>query len=57
MTDADREVVHAELRRQLAEGGATLDGIYYCPHQSAIGDHPDRKPAPGMLLRAAAELK
>ncbi len=37
------------------DAGAALDGLYYCaagPHD----DHPDRKPAPGMLLRAANEL-
>jgi D-glycero-D-manno-heptose 1,7-bisphosphate phosphatase len=59
--------VQAEVRRQLAEQGASLDGVYFCPvappadadgaadRRSRI-DHPDRKPAPGMLLRAACEL-
>jgi D-glycero-D-manno-heptose 1,7-bisphosphate phosphatase len=54
--------VHDRLRNLLASEGARLDGIYYCPH------HPDatsesygrdcdcRKPRPGMLLRAAAEM-
>lgn len=53
--------VEAELRRLFAECGATLGGLYWCPH------HPRgrvarytltcdcRKPAPGMLLRAARE--
>lgn len=46
---------NAELERQLADAGAAVDGIYVCPH------HPDdgcgcRKPAPGLLLRAAADL-
>jgi D-glycero-D-manno-heptose 1,7-bisphosphate phosphatase len=46
----------------LARGGARLDGAYACPHhEDGAGeyrhpDHPDRKPNPGMLLRAAAEL-
>lgn len=53
MSEADLHAVHLEMHRQLAAGGAALDGVYYSPH--AI-DHPDRKPAPGMLLRAAAEL-
>jgi D-glycero-D-manno-heptose 1,7-bisphosphate phosphatase len=53
MSVADLDVVHAELNRQLFEQAVTLDGIYACPH---CEDHPDRKPAPGMLLRAAAEL-
>jgi D-glycero-D-manno-heptose 1,7-bisphosphate phosphatase len=56
------EELHAELRRQLGEEGAQLDGIYFCPH------HPDegkarylqvcdcRKPASGLLLQAAQDL-
>jgi D-glycero-D-manno-heptose 1,7-bisphosphate phosphatase len=55
MTEADLASVHVELRRLLDAEGATLDGLYYCaagPDQ----EHPDRKPAPGMLLRAAREL-
>ena len=46
------EAIHDHLRAELAEKGLSLDGIYHCPHS---GDHPDRKPAPGMLLRAARE--
>ena len=51
--------IHAELDRRLAAVGASLDGIYYCPAAPAGGadpDCPDRKPAPGMLLRGADEL-
>jgi D-glycero-D-manno-heptose 1,7-bisphosphate phosphatase len=56
------ERVHRRLRELLAAGGVALDGIWYCPH------HPDgavaglarrcrcRKPAPGMLQAATAEL-
>jgi D-glycero-D-manno-heptose 1,7-bisphosphate phosphatase len=54
--------IHAELNRQLAAGGAKIDGIYYCPAVPAGDDrtmveHPDRKPGPGMLHRAATDLK
>ena len=45
------ERVHARLRELLAENGAHLDGAYYCPH--AVGSCHCRKPAPGMLERAA----
>lgn len=53
--------VEQRLRSLLAAGGLALDGFYYCPH------HPNgvvpaysvacncRKPAPGMLCRAAEE--
>ena len=54
--------VHDAVRRQLAEAGARLDGIYYCPHHPEVGGeahrrHCDcRKPKPGMLLRAREEM-
>ena len=54
--------VHAELRRRLARSGAALDGIYFCPHHPEAGTPPlrcrcrCRKPAPGMVHRAARDL-
>ncbi len=54
--------VHEKLRHELAESGAQLDAIYYCPHHPSVGDPPYRqdcncrKPKPGMLYRAAQEL-
>jgi D-glycero-D-manno-heptose 1,7-bisphosphate phosphatase len=54
--------VHTVLGARLHEGGAKLDGIYYCPHHPQ-GKNPDftascecRKPRTGLLLRAEAEL-
>ena len=53
---------HARLGEMLRAEGASLDGIYYCPHHptEGRGDYlrvcECRKPAPGLLLRAAAEL-
>lgn len=54
--------VHAELLRQLAEEGTTVDGHYFCALEPKdknprVIEHPDRKPGPGMLLRAAVELE
>lgn len=54
------ERVHSEMNRQLTEFDAIVDGIYYCPIAPKESDqrtieHPDRKPGPGMLLRAAKE--
>jgi histidinol-phosphate phosphatase family protein len=63
MLTLDRlDQIHTEMRRQLAAHGATIDGIYYCPvapgaDDRSVIEHPDRKPGPGMLLRAAADLK
>ena len=61
----DEDLVHEAhdaLRRQLAEAGARLDGIYYCPHHPEVGapayrrECGCRKPLPGMLLRAREEM-
>jgi D-glycero-D-manno-heptose 1,7-bisphosphate phosphatase len=50
------EQIDKKVQLLLGEGGASLDGMYYCPH------HPDdgctcRKPEPGMLQLAAGELR
>jgi len=59
---ADLQAMHEYLARELERDGVYLDGIYHCPH------HPDgvipelsilcecRKPRPGMVLQAAADL-
>ena len=60
-TEADLQAVHDEMNRQLRQAGVELDGLYHCPFAPQTSDktvieHPDRKPGPGMLLRAAREL-
>jgi len=53
--------VHGTLSRWLEQGGARLDGIYFCPHHPKEGEPPwrqdceCRKPRAGMLKRAARE--
>jgi D-glycero-D-manno-heptose 1,7-bisphosphate phosphatase len=54
--------VHEKMNKLLAEAGAHVDGIYYCPH------HPEakeerfraacncRKPKPGLVLQASEEM-
>jgi histidinol-phosphate phosphatase family protein len=54
--------IHTEMNRQLAADGATIDAVYHCPDvptgdDRTVVENPDRKPGPGMLLRAAADLK
>ncbi len=54
--------IHDHLKQLLAEKGAYLDQMYYCPYhpEGAVEryrrDSELRKPAPGMLLLAAREL-
>jgi len=47
--------IHEKMRNELAQQGAIIEAIYYCPH------HPDencgcRKPKPKMVLQAALDL-
>nr|WP_321509194.1 HAD-IIIA family hydrolase [uncultured Hyphomonas sp.] len=52
-------IFHAGMQAQLAEAGAFVDAFYHCPYHAdgkvpayTVEDHPDRKPNPGMILRA-----
>jgi len=49
------ERVHERLRALLAAEGASVDGIYICPH-APDQDCDCRKPLPGMALQARAEF-
>ncbi len=53
--ERDLETVNARLRRELRVRGADFHALYYCPHRPEEGCG-CRKPLPGLLLRAAAEL-
>jgi D-glycero-D-manno-heptose 1,7-bisphosphate phosphatase len=62
-TEADVHALHGEMSRDLAGMGARIDAYYYAPHHPDATeaayrhpDPPDRKPNPGMLLRAMAEF-
>src|SRR5271168_5223876 len=51
---AELEKMHQQMSDLLAQSGAAIDGIYYCPHE--MEPRCDcRKPAPGMLLDAASD--
>ncbi len=64
-TFEDLELVLCEMDAQLSEGGAYLDDLYYCPHHPEAGHEGEvpelkrpctcRKPAPGMLVKAAED--
>jgi D-glycero-D-manno-heptose 1,7-bisphosphate phosphatase len=62
-TEEDVRRVHAAMQADLAREGARIDAFYVCPFHGeaadrayAHPDHPDRKPNPGMLLRAIADF-
>ncbi len=59
---AEFEAVQRAIVAFLAAAGASIDAVYACPHHPqgqgayAHPNHPARKPNPGMLLQAAADL-
>ncbi len=61
ITVGQYEAVNAAMARQLGDEGVALDAVYYCP-ETPTGDdrtaitHGDRKPGPGMLIRASKDL-
>jgi len=60
-SEADFHSLMHWIEEQFDQRGIQLGGYYYCPHhpEHGIGQYrqecPDRKPQPGMLLRAARE--
>jgi len=55
--ERELHALHAHMQALLAEQGAHIDAFYFCPHHPDFtGACPCRKPAPGMLLAAAADL-
>ncbi len=54
--------VHQKMKETLAEQGAYLDGIYYCPHHPDAGEPPYRqkcrcrKPETGLIEEAVRDL-
>jgi D-glycero-D-manno-heptose 1,7-bisphosphate phosphatase len=61
-TEAAMHALHAKMAEGLAEAGARIDAFYYAPHHPEAAleayrhpDPPDRKPNPGMILRALSE--
>lgn len=62
LSEDNLAAIHRRMEAELAEGGAHLDRIYYCPHHPTQGRPPYniecscRKPRTGMLDEAAGEL-
>lgn len=61
-TVADFEKLMTWMRSEFAQEEVELDAVYFCPYHPEHGlgeyrrEHQDRKPGPGMLLRAGREL-
>ena len=61
LTEKKLRAVHTTLLEELARQSARLDAIYYCPHhpEGSVREYAIecdcRKPAPGLLLRAARQ--
>lgn len=63
-TEDDVQAVHDRISELIAAGanGAKIDRYYYCPYhpEGTVSryrkEHPNRKPAPGMLKEAARDL-
>lgn len=56
MTKKDLDKIHRMMKKELEKGNAHIDKIYYCPHDLSEKCK-CRKPEPGMLKRAASDLK
>jgi len=60
-TPADFEALMDWMSQQFAKQGITLTAVYHCPYHPTHGigeyqrESEDRKPSPGMLLRAARD--
>jgi D-glycero-D-manno-heptose 1,7-bisphosphate phosphatase len=61
-TEADMHALHARMGEELAAAGGHIDAFYFAPHHPEAPvesyrhpDPPDRKPNPGMILRALAD--
>lgn len=55
--------VHEQLKRDLHEGSAQLDAIYYCAHHPSVGEPPYRndcdcrKPKTGLINQAVSDFE
>lgn len=61
-TLSDMHRLHEWMRSDLSTINAKIDDFYFCPYHNegsvleyVVEDHPDRKPNPGMILKAAED--
>lgn len=63
-TEEDVKTFHHAMNMELAARGAHIDAFYYCPYHPEAANpdyhsinHPDRKPNPGMLVKALKDWR
>jgi D-glycero-D-manno-heptose 1,7-bisphosphate phosphatase len=62
-TESDVQALHRWIGGVASSRGGDIAAFYYCPFhpegtvEAYRKDHPDRKPAPGMLMRALADYR
>ena len=56
LSAADLDALHLRMCKTLAAEGAVIDAAYYCTHDTKSKCR-CRKPAPGLLLKAAADYQ
>lgn len=54
-TEDELKKVHEKMKRDLKDGGANIDAIYYCPHHPA-DNCSCRKPKTALALKAISDL-
>lgn len=54
MTENDLQSIHDKMINGIDHAGGRIQKIYYCPAND--NSHPDRKPNPGMALKAMKEF-
>jgi len=54
-TEEELTSMHEKMQRMLAARGASVDGIFYCPH-GPEANCICRKPKPGLLFRIASQF-
>jgi D-glycero-D-manno-heptose 1,7-bisphosphate phosphatase len=56
MTESELNALHEELQKDLAQYGARLDAIYYCPHDPSTQECTCRKPLTGLFEQAIRDF-
>ncbi|MFK7920511.1 MAG: D-glycero-alpha-D-manno-heptose-1,7-bisphosphate 7-phosphatase [Bacteroidia bacterium] len=56
MTEEDLSIIHQKMLAEIANQGAQIDQVYYCPHHPENDHRAWRKPQIGMALQAKKDF-